>query len=82
MSYGNIVLGTEKAFEGINPEHLKDAIYLDKLSDTELYPLLTQLESKEAYLTISNHAKQFINNRFSANTLFGPFIKSLTTSNR
>lgn len=73
MAHGKVILGTKKAFEGIDPENLTEALWLDSFSTLEeLKVKLIDLESKEKYNAIANGAKELIKNRFGFEKLFKP----------
>lgn len=78
MSYGKIVIGTDKAFEGVNPVHLTHVVDVQKLSSaTALIEVLRNYEALEAYEKMSADAKSLIRENFSYEKLFNPLIESI-----
>lgn len=69
LSYGKVVLITEKANEGIGVRHMKEVINIDKIQTRDLENLLVSLNNKN-YDELSSNAKDFIRNNFSTEKLY------------
>jgi|TARA_B110000259_G_scaffold184319_1_gene231128 glycosyltransferase involved in cell wall biosynthesis len=73
MAHGKIILGTNKAYEGINPTNLTEAIVLEDFTSIEaLKAKLIELEDEGNYHTLANGAKGLIKRRFGFDKLFKP----------
>ncbi len=78
LSFGKIVLGTDKAFEGINPLHLVHAIDVQKIEDAQnLKSLLLKYEEQDNYVEMGEQAKKLVLDNFSQQRLFQPLIESI-----
>jgi glycosyltransferase involved in cell wall biosynthesis len=78
LSFGKIVLGTDKAFEGVNPLHLVHAIDVQKIEDVQyLKSLLLKYEEKSTYVEMAEQAKKLVEDNFSQQRLFQPLIDTI-----
>ncbi|WP_164072444.1 glycosyltransferase [Poseidonibacter lekithochrous] len=74
LSYGKVVLATEKSLEGINVVNKKEIINIDFMDKLDLKNYIKNITENE-YEDISNNAKKFINENFSRDKLFSNILK-------
>jgi hypothetical protein len=69
LSYGKVVLVTNKSIEGINVKHMKEVINIDLTPKKELKNILLNFD-RENYINISSMAVEYIRKNFSEEKLF------------
>ena len=77
MSFGKVVIATEKGLEGIHARHLKEVININQMNLSDITTIMEEFELTENYSKVSKDSIKFIQNNYSLRALFGPLADGI-----